>query len=88
MRVEKRARGAPGFVDPTRAAQREDALGEALRLEVAPRKGCGVLVEQSKRSLGIACLRGEVGVAKKANVFLQARDGGRGETNRRRQGVG
>ena len=69
MRAEKRARGMPGFFDPTCAAQRKDPLRGAFWLEVAARKGRSVFVEQREGSLRIPAFDCEIGVAKEANVL-------------------
>jgi len=89
MRAEKRAGGVARFFEPARAAQRKDPLCGAFGLEVAPRESCCVLVEQVKRSLGVATLDGEIGIAKKTNVARQARDwAGGGERALRRHRAG
>jgi hypothetical protein len=89
MRAEKRAGGVPRFFDPPRAAERKDPLRGAFGLEVAPRESGCVFFEQVERSLGIATLDGEIGVAKKTNIELQ-RGGwaGGGEPVFRRHGAG
>jgi len=73
MRTEKLAGGIPRFLEPPRAAQRKDPLCRAFGLEVAPREGCCVFVEQVERPLGVASLDGQIGIAKKTNIALQAR---------------